>query len=91
MSGAGGCVLIIAPSLDLVIYKMGGNNGQYDPTFTNIPQPEPSHERDDWKPIQRTPFVEGSRAGDDRIRRVLEMSARRRGREPLLVRAATLF
>lgn len=94
-------------SLDLVIYKMGGNNGQYDPTFTNIPQPElkmsregsegnegkggtsalaaspPSsasrdilsgdHSRDDWKPIVGTPFIEGSRAGDDGIRRVLEM------------------
>jgi hypothetical protein len=38
-----------------------------------VPQPEPSHARDDWKPIQGTPFVEGSRAGDDGIRRVLEM------------------
>ena len=41
------------PSLDLVIYKMGGNNGQYDPTFTNIPQPEPSHDRDGWEPDGR--------------------------------------
>src|SRR5690349_17105840 len=72
-SGAGGFALIVVPSLDLVIYKMGGNNGQYDPNFTNIPQPEPSHERDDWKPIQGTPFVEGSMGGDDGIRRVLEM------------------
>jgi CubicO group peptidase (beta-lactamase class C family) len=72
-SGAGGFALIIVPSLDLVIYKMGGNNGQYDPTFTNIPQPDPSHARDDWKPIVGTPFMEGSRAGDDGIRRVLEM------------------
>src|SRR5262249_16745649 len=30
-SGAGGFALIIVPSLDLVIYKMGGNTGQYDP------------------------------------------------------------
>jgi hypothetical protein len=72
-SGASGFALIIVPSLDLVIYKMGGNNGQYEPTLTDVPQPEPSHERDDWKPIQGTPFVEGSRAGDDGIRRVLEM------------------
>ena len=72
-SGAGGFALIIVPSLDLVIYKMGGNNGQYDTTLTDVPQPEPSHERDDWKPIQGTPFVEGSRGGDDGIRRVLEM------------------
>jgi hypothetical protein len=95
------------PSLDLVIYKMGGNNGQYDPTLTDVPQPplgesregregseggnkissssssQPSltsrdilsgdHSRDDWKPIVGTPFIEGSRGGDDGIRRVLEM------------------
>jgi CubicO group peptidase (beta-lactamase class C family) len=72
-SGAGGFALLVVPSLDLVIYKMGGNNGQYDPTFTSIPQPEPSTARDEWKPIQGTPFIEGSRAGDDGIRRVLEM------------------
>lgn len=72
-SGAGGFALIVVPSLDLVIYKMGGNNGQYDPTLTGLPQPEASHERDDWKPIPGTPFQEGSRGGDDGIRRVLEM------------------
>jgi len=72
-SGAGGFALVIVPSLDLVIYKMGGNNGQYDPTLTGLPQPEPRHDRDDWKPIPGTPFQEGSRAGDDGIRRVLEM------------------
>jgi CubicO group peptidase (beta-lactamase class C family) len=72
-SGAGGFALMIVPSLDLVIYKMGGNNGQYDPSLTGLPQPEPSHERDNWKPIPRTPFHEGSMGGDDGIRRVLEM------------------
>ncbi len=72
-SGAGGFALIIVPSLDLVIYKMGGHNGQYDPTLTGLPQPEPSHDRDDWKPVARTPFHEGSLGGDDGIRRVLEM------------------
>ena len=64
--------LIIVPSLDVLIYQMIGN-GQYDPTLTDVPQPEPSHGRDDWKPIQSALFVEGSRAGDDGIRRVLEM------------------
>ncbi|MHB8523333.1 MAG: serine hydrolase domain-containing protein [Limisphaerales bacterium] len=72
-SGAGGFALIIVPSLDLVIYKMGGNNGQYDPALTRLPQPEPDHSRDDWKPIPRAPFHEGSLGGDDGIRRVLEM------------------
>jgi hypothetical protein len=72
-SGAGGFALIIVPSLDLVIYKMGGNSAQYDPTLTGLPQPEPSYERDDWKPNPGTPFQEPSRGGDDGIRRVLEM------------------
>ncbi len=72
-SGAGGFALIVVPSLDLLIYKLGGNNGQYDPTLTGLPQPEPDRSRDDWKPIPRTPFNEGSLGGDDGIRRVLEM------------------
>ncbi len=73
-SGAGGFGLIIVPSLDLVIYKMGGHNGQYDPTLTGVPQPaQIDHSRDDWKPIPRTPFHEGSLGGDDGLRRVLEM------------------
>ena len=72
-SGAGGFGLLIVPSLHLVIYKMGGNNGQYDPALTGLPQPEPDRSRDNWKPIPRTPFNEGSLGGDDGIRRVLEM------------------
>ncbi len=72
-SGAGGFGLLIVPSLDLVIYKMGGNNGQYDVTLTGLPQPEPDQSRDNWKPIPGTPFHEGSRGGDDGLRRVLEM------------------
>ena len=72
-SGAGGFGLIIVPSLDLVIYKMGGNNGQYDPTLTDVPQPKKvDTSRDNWKPIPRTPFHEGSLGGDDGLRRVLE-------------------
>ena len=63
----------VVPSLDLVIYKRGGNNGQYEPTLTRIPQPKPDMSRDDWKPIPRTPFHEGSLGGDDGLRRVLEM------------------
>jgi CubicO group peptidase (beta-lactamase class C family) len=73
-SGAGGFGLMIVPSLDLVIYKLGGNNGQYDPTLTGLPQPsEVDHSRDKWSPIPRTPFNEGSLGGDDGLRRVLEM------------------
>jgi CubicO group peptidase (beta-lactamase class C family) len=75
-SGAGGFGLFIVPSLDLVIYKLGGNNGQYDPALTGLPQPfEYDGSRDNWKPIPRTPFHEGSLGGDDGLRRVLEMVA----------------
>lgn len=79
-SGAGGFGIFVVPSLDLVIYKLGGNNGQYEPSLTGIPQPLPAGitldtSRDNWKPIPRTPFNEGSMGGDDGLRRVLEMVA----------------
>ncbi len=73
-SGAGGFGIFIVPSLDMVIYKLGGNNGQYDPALTGIPLTfKPDEGRDNWKPIPRTPFNEGSLGGDDGLRRVLEM------------------
>jgi CubicO group peptidase (beta-lactamase class C family) len=73
-SGAGGFGIFVVPSLDLVIYKLGGNNGQYDPSLTGIPLTfQPDTSRDNWKPIPRTPFNEGSLGGDDGLRRVLEM------------------
>lgn len=73
-SGAGGFGIFVVPSLDLVIYKLGGNNGQYDPALTGLPQPfDYDGSRDNWKPIPRTPFNEGSLGGDDGLRRVLEM------------------
>jgi CubicO group peptidase (beta-lactamase class C family) len=77
-SGAGGFGIFVVPSLDLVIYKLGGNNGQYDPTLTGLAQPLPPGttldlSRDSWKPIPRTPFNEGSMGGDDGLRRVLEL------------------
>jgi len=73
-SGAGGFGIFVVPSLDVVIYKLGGNNGQYDPALTRLPQPfDYDGSRDNWKPIPRTPFNEGSLGGDDGLRRVLEM------------------
>jgi CubicO group peptidase (beta-lactamase class C family) len=72
-SGAGGFGIFIVPSLDLVIYKLGGNNGQYDPALTGLTPPEHvDTSRDNWRPIPRTPFNEGSMGGDDGLRRVLE-------------------
>jgi CubicO group peptidase (beta-lactamase class C family) len=72
-SGAGGFCLYVVPSLDLVLYKMGGNDGQYKEELTGIPQPHTDGSRDNWKPIPRTPFHDGSPGGDDGLRRVLEM------------------
>lgn len=71
-SGAGGFCLYVVPSLDLVIYKLGGSTGQYDPTLTRIPQPEPNKDRDNWKPIPGSAFHEGSLGGQS-LWRVLEM------------------
>lgn len=71
-SGAGGFCLYVVPSQDLVIYKLGGKDGQYDPSLTLIPQPEQSHERDSWQPIPATGFQEGT-LGGQALWRVLEM------------------
>jgi CubicO group peptidase (beta-lactamase class C family) len=73
-SGAGGFGIFIVPSLDLVIYKLGGRDNQYDPALTGIPDDfKYDGFRDKWQPIPRTPFNEGSLGGDDGLRRVLEM------------------
>jgi CubicO group peptidase (beta-lactamase class C family) len=71
-TGAGGFCIYIVPSLDLVIYKLGGKDGQYDPKMTGLPQPEPKTDRDNWQPQPRTAFDEGSANGDSTWR-VLEM------------------
>jgi CubicO group peptidase (beta-lactamase class C family) len=73
-SGAGAFCLSVVPSLDLVLYKMGGQDGQYKEELTGIPQTQKyDGSRDHWKPIPRTPFHDGSLGGDDGLRRVLEM------------------
>ena len=73
-SGAGGFGIFIVPSLDMVIYKLGGRDNQYDPSLTGIPDDfKYDGSRDKWQPIPRTPFNEGSMGGDDGLRRVLEM------------------
>jgi CubicO group peptidase (beta-lactamase class C family) len=70
-SGAGGFCIFVVPSLDVVIYKLGGKDNQYDPALTGLPQPEPKHDRDGWQPLPRTAFDEGS-SGGDALWRVLE-------------------
>jgi hypothetical protein len=67
---------MIVPSLDLVIYKMAGNDSQYDPAFTGIPQNYPyDGSRDNWTPAPSTQFSDGPIGVDTGVRRVLEMVA----------------
>ncbi len=48
--GSGGYVMYVIPSLDMVVYKMGGNEGQYDPKLTRLPvRYEYDGSRDGWK------------------------------------------
>jgi CubicO group peptidase (beta-lactamase class C family) len=70
-SGAGGFCVFVVPSLDLVIYKLGGKDNQYDPALTGLPQPEESHDRDNWQPLANTPFFEGNPSNS--LWRVLEL------------------
>jgi CubicO group peptidase (beta-lactamase class C family) len=72
-SGAGGFCLYVVPSLDLVIYKLGGKDGQYDEKLTRIPQPPPTSDRSSWQPTPGTGFNEGSLQGNNGLWRVLEM------------------
>jgi CubicO group peptidase (beta-lactamase class C family) len=75
-SGGGGYGVMVVPSLDLVIYKMAGNDSQYDPALTGIPQNyKYDHSRDNWKPAARSQFSDGPIGVDDGVRRVLEMVA----------------
>src|SRR5262249_18276898 len=73
-SVAGGFGIFVVPALDLAVSNLDGTNGQSDPALTGIPLTfQPDTSRDNWKPIPRTPFNEGSMGGDDGLRRVLEM------------------
>ena len=73
-SGAGGFCIYVVPSLDLVMYKLGGADNAYKPELTGIPQDFAyDGSRDNWKPTPRTPFSEGSMGGDDGLRRLLEL------------------
>ena len=48
--GAGGYAIYVVPSLDMVIYKMGGNEEQYDPALTRLPvRYKYDGSRDGWK------------------------------------------
>ncbi len=75
-SGAGGSAIFVVPSLDLAIYKMSGNDAQFDPELTGIPATyEYDHSRDNWKPRPHDQFHDGPIGGDDGVRRSLELVA----------------
>jgi CubicO group peptidase (beta-lactamase class C family) len=52
-SGSGGHALYVVPSLDLVVWKLGGRDDQYSPSNTGLPASPASKEkiaaRRDWK------------------------------------------
>ncbi|MBM3737430.1 MAG: serine hydrolase [Acidobacteria bacterium] len=49
-AGAGGYCIYAVPSLNLVVYKMGGNESQYDPKLTRLPVKYTyDGSRDGWK------------------------------------------
>ena len=73
-SGGGGFGIMVIPSLDMVIYKMAGNDAQYDPALTGLAQDyKYDGSRDNWKPAARSQFSDGTIGVDDGVRRVLEM------------------
>lgn len=55
--GSGGHCFFVVPSLDLVVWKMGGRDGQYKSTDTGLPEPEPLPNAD--KPITNAPEFKG--------------------------------
>lgn len=52
--GSGGHALYVVPSLDLVVWKLGGRDDQYSPANTGMDPhrdaPRTANERDGWKP-----------------------------------------
>jgi CubicO group peptidase (beta-lactamase class C family) len=73
-SGAGGFGICVVPSLDMVIYKMAGDDAQYDAERTGIAQDyKYDGSRDNWKPSARSQFGDGPIGTDDGLRRTIEM------------------
>ncbi|MDQ6664236.1 MAG: serine hydrolase, partial [Acidobacteriota bacterium] len=73
-SGAGGSAIYVAPSLDMVVYKMSGNDAQFDPELTGLKTTyDYDRSRDNWKPRPHDQFHDGPVGGDDGVRRLLDM------------------
>ena len=75
-SGAGGFGIIIVPSLDLVVWKIAGNDSQYQwspPGLT--PNTHYDGSRDKWQPHPGDQFYDPPINVDTGVRRTLEMVA----------------
>jgi CubicO group peptidase (beta-lactamase class C family) len=73
-SGGGGHGVVVIPSLDMVIYKMAGDDAAYNPERTGLKQDYPyDGSRNGWKPAARSQFDDGPIGTDDGLRRVIEM------------------
>ncbi|WP_031497792.1 serine hydrolase domain-containing protein [Bryobacter aggregatus] len=73
-SGGGGYGVIVIPSLDMIIYKMSGDDSQYDPARTGLKQDYPyDGSREGWTPALRSQFSDGPIGTDDGVRRIVEM------------------
>jgi CubicO group peptidase (beta-lactamase class C family) len=73
-SGAGGFGICVIPSLDLVIWKMGGSDGQYGwspQSFADSFHYDGS--RDAWKPHASNQFTDEPIGTDAALRRTIEM------------------
>lgn len=73
-SGAGGFGIIVVPSLDLVIWKIAGNDSQYQwspPGLT--PNTHYDGSRDKWQPHPSDQFYDPPINVDTGVRRTLEM------------------
>lgn len=68
-TGSGGHCLYIVPSLDLVVWKLGGRDGQYSKGDTGLPEPEPL-------PNAIPPITDGPKFSGDPYVKTLEMVIR---------------
>jgi CubicO group peptidase (beta-lactamase class C family) len=73
-SGSGGHCLYVVPSLDLVVWKLGGRDEQYDARQTGL-EPVYSYDgsREGWKPPA---------AARDGVEKTLQMAVAAAGRRP---------
>jgi CubicO group peptidase (beta-lactamase class C family) len=73
--GSGGHALYVVPSLDLVVWKLGGRDGQYEPRDTGMDvHPDAARNedrRDGWRPT-----VDDRTAAHETLRRVIEAIGR---------------